>query len=389
MTAAALEHRSHYPPLSSLPALGEVPKEMDAWVIRKERLGEPLTSFKREKMATPGARPRRGARARDGRRRELQRHLGRARQAGQHPRRHEEGLPHRRQSDASGVVWKLGQGVTRWKVGDEVVLHCNMTCGQCAACNGFDPMACEDQKIWGYETPYGSFAQFTLVQAQQLLKKPKAAVVGGRGELRARLLHRVPHARRSRARAPRARTSSSGARAGPRHLRRADHEAPRRDVDRRRVVAVEGRSSPRASGATTCSYRNEYPGLAYQPNETPEQTAKARIEATKKMGKRIWEMHRREEGARRRLRARGARDVPHERVPRQPHVAHRHLRRDDRLQPDLRRAPPLDAPEVDHRLPLRERRGVHAGQRARASRARSSRSSPRRSTSRTSPTRTT
>ena len=36
-------------------------------------------------------------------------------------------------SDASGVVWKLGSGVTRWKVGDEVVLHCNVTCGQCPA----------------------------------------------------------------------------------------------------------------------------------------------------------------------------------------------------------------------------------------------------------------
>ena len=28
-------------------------------------------------------------------------------------------------SDASGVVWKVGAGVTRWKPGDEVVVHCN------------------------------------------------------------------------------------------------------------------------------------------------------------------------------------------------------------------------------------------------------------------------
>ena len=28
-------------------------------------------------------------------------------------------------SDASGVVWKVGPGVTRWKPGDEVVIHCN------------------------------------------------------------------------------------------------------------------------------------------------------------------------------------------------------------------------------------------------------------------------
>src|SRR5207302_271992 len=76
-------------------------------------------------------------------------------------------------SDASGIVWKVGDQVRRWKVGDEVVIHCNQSCGQCPECNGLDPMACSEQKIWGYETSWGSFAQFTKVQAQQLLKKPR------------------------------------------------------------------------------------------------------------------------------------------------------------------------------------------------------------------------
>jgi crotonyl-CoA carboxylase/reductase len=76
-------------------------------------------------------------------------------------------------SDASGIVWKVGPGVTNCKVGDEVVLHCNQSCGQCPECNGLDPMACKNQKIWGYETNWGSFAQFCLVQAQQVLPKPK------------------------------------------------------------------------------------------------------------------------------------------------------------------------------------------------------------------------
>ena len=35
-------------------------------------------------------------------------------------------------------------------------------------------MAAPSQKIWGYETTWGSFAQFTKVQAQQLLPKPQA-----------------------------------------------------------------------------------------------------------------------------------------------------------------------------------------------------------------------
>ncbi|MFL5362289.1 MAG: crotonyl-CoA carboxylase/reductase [Myxococcales bacterium] len=76
-------------------------------------------------------------------------------------------------SDASGIVWKVGEQVKRWRPGDHVVIHCNQSCGQCPECNGLDPMACSEQKIWGYETNWGSFAQFTKVQAQQLLRKPK------------------------------------------------------------------------------------------------------------------------------------------------------------------------------------------------------------------------
>jgi crotonyl-CoA carboxylase/reductase len=76
-------------------------------------------------------------------------------------------------SDASGIVWKVGKEVRRWKVGDEVVIHCNQSCGQCPECNGFDPLACSEQKIWGYETSWGSFAQFCKVQSQQLVTKPK------------------------------------------------------------------------------------------------------------------------------------------------------------------------------------------------------------------------
>ena len=40
--------------------------------------------------------------------------------------------------------------------------------------HGLDPMAAPSQRIWGYETTWGSFAQFTKVQAQQLLPKPHA-----------------------------------------------------------------------------------------------------------------------------------------------------------------------------------------------------------------------
>ncbi len=76
-------------------------------------------------------------------------------------------------SDASGIVWKVGEGVTRWKPGDEVVIHCNQASYEDPEVHGLDPLAAPSQRIWGYETTWGSFAQFTKVQAQQLLPRPQ------------------------------------------------------------------------------------------------------------------------------------------------------------------------------------------------------------------------
>jgi crotonyl-CoA carboxylase/reductase len=75
-------------------------------------------------------------------------------------------------SDASGIVWKVGEGVTKWQPGDEVVIHCNQASYEDVEVHGLDPLAAPSQQIWGYETSWGSFAQFTKVQAQQLIRKP-------------------------------------------------------------------------------------------------------------------------------------------------------------------------------------------------------------------------
>ncbi len=158
--------------VGEMPPLGHVPAQMHAWAIRRERHGEPDSAMQLEIVDTP------------------------------EPDSHEVlvlvmaagvnyngvwaalGIPispfdshgaafHIAGSDASGIVWKVGDKVRRWKVGDEVVIHCNQDDGDDEHCNGGDPMFSPTQRIWGYETPDGSFAQFTCVQAQQLMPRPR------------------------------------------------------------------------------------------------------------------------------------------------------------------------------------------------------------------------
>lgn len=155
--------------------LGELPATMSAWAIREDRLGEPESAIQLEEVEVPQP----GAfevvvrvMAAGVNFNNVWAALGEPVSIfryGDHP----EHGHHIGGSDASGIVWKVGEGVTRWKEGDEVVIHCNQTSYEDVEVHGLDPMAAPSQKIWGYETTWGSFAEFCKVQAQQLLPKPK------------------------------------------------------------------------------------------------------------------------------------------------------------------------------------------------------------------------
>ena len=158
--------------IGEIPPLGFVPRRMYAWTIRRERHGEPDKSFQVEVVDTPKL--------------DSNEVLVFVMAAGVNYNGVWAGLGipispfdvhkapyHIAGSDASGIVWAVGAKVKRWKVGDEVVVHCNQDDGDDEHCNGGDPMYSPSQRIWGYETPNGSFAQFTNVQSQQLMARPR------------------------------------------------------------------------------------------------------------------------------------------------------------------------------------------------------------------------
>jgi crotonyl-CoA carboxylase/reductase len=165
-------------PLGEAPPIGEVPATMHAQVIRPDRYGEPISAFQSEVVPTPeidsddvlvyvmaaGVNYNNVWAA-----------LGspvdviKARQRGGETEDFHIGG-----SDASGIVYAVGENVTNVKVGDEVVVHCgSWDINAPEVLSGEDPMFSPTFRIWGYETNWGSFAQFTKVQAHQCAPKPK------------------------------------------------------------------------------------------------------------------------------------------------------------------------------------------------------------------------
>ncbi|MFF4229273.1 crotonyl-CoA carboxylase/reductase [Streptomyces sp. NPDC001820] len=74
-------------------------------------------------------------------------------------------------SDGAGVVVRTGAAVSRWDVGDHVVVSCVQVDDHEPATHA-DAMLGSEQRIWGYETNFGGLAHFAVVKASQLLSKP-------------------------------------------------------------------------------------------------------------------------------------------------------------------------------------------------------------------------
>lgn len=164
--------------IGEMPPLGTVPAHMHAWTVRADRFGEPKSAFAREVVATPQPGPHEVlvyVMAAGVNYNNVWAALGQPIDVIK--ARNKQGEPedfHIGGSDASGIVYAVGAEVSNVRVGDDVVVHCGMWDHDDEwTRDGGDPMYAPSFRIWGYESNYGSFAQFTKVQAHQCMPKPR------------------------------------------------------------------------------------------------------------------------------------------------------------------------------------------------------------------------
>ena len=176
--------------IGEMPPLGTVPKKMHAWTIREERLGEPINAFQDEIVDVPKVEKDElliynmaaglnynGVWAALGKPRNVIKG---------HNKYDRENVDfHICGSESSGIVYAVGENVTKFKVGDHVIIGGNQyDDDDPELLEGVDSILVKSFRIWGYEANWGAFAQFSRVHENQLVKKPdsidwvKAATLG-------------------------------------------------------------------------------------------------------------------------------------------------------------------------------------------------------------------
>jgi crotonyl-CoA carboxylase/reductase len=162
--------------IGTLPPIGEVPKQMHAQLVRPDRYGEPEKAIQDEVIDVPGLGPHDA--------------LIMVMAAGVNFNNvwAARGIPvdvtktqarwgeptdfHIVGSDASGIVYAVGSEVTNVQVGDRVIVHAGQWDPEDPwVSGGGDPGLAASFRVWGYDTCWGSFAQYCKVQAHQCLPK--------------------------------------------------------------------------------------------------------------------------------------------------------------------------------------------------------------------------
>ena len=162
--------------IGEIPPVGEVPARMHAQLVRPERYGEPEKAIQDEVIDVPEIGPREAlVMVMAGGVNFNNVWAARGVPVDVTKTQAKWGEPtdfHIVGSDAAGVVYAVGAEVTNVRVGDRVIVHA----GQWEPDDpwvvaGNDPGLAPSFRVWGYDTCWGSFAQFTKVQAHQCLPK--------------------------------------------------------------------------------------------------------------------------------------------------------------------------------------------------------------------------
>lgn len=75
--------------------------------------------------------------------------------------------------ETSGIVEELGEGVTKFKVGDRVVVSAGTSCGHCTYCQSGRENLCEEIGVLGFNQQ-GGFAEYLIVEDRYLHLLPDA-----------------------------------------------------------------------------------------------------------------------------------------------------------------------------------------------------------------------
>jgi len=163
-------------PVGSVPPLGEIPARMHGQVVRQSRYGEPARAFAVEVVEVPPIGPDEvlvavmaaGINYNNV-------WAARGYPVDQIAVRQKAGEPedfHVGGSDLSGIVYAVGDDVSNVHIGDHVVAHHGWWSPEDPWVQaGKDPMIAPSARIWGYDTNFGSFGQFSRMQAHQVLPK--------------------------------------------------------------------------------------------------------------------------------------------------------------------------------------------------------------------------
>lgn len=78
-------------------------------------------------------------------------------------------LPYTIGHENAGWVHAVGDGVTNVSVGDKVILHPLITCGQCRACRSGDDVHCENNRFPGIDTN-GGYAEYLRTTSRSVVR---------------------------------------------------------------------------------------------------------------------------------------------------------------------------------------------------------------------------